>query len=254
MNTLYGSLPSLLAATVAIAIGTSVVLRDRARDEFVLFAVFCFNLGLFHLTSFFHGFSGIPLFGWGAQSISLVLPWTADRCVTALIPHEDRPRRRSRWQTIMLVLLLGAHATALFVLLSRSSGAELSTRANFWDFAHWGPWDLVSLGLHIYVILGLLVVAMRMRRAARQAVGTAAAPRLRYLLYASLAAIAFGSPAITAIGPVVTAVYLYFVAQTLLRERLLELPELAARILTLTLLIIGVTGLFALFLMWIPNK
>lgn len=254
MNTLYGSLPSLLAATVAFAIGTSVVLRDRARDEFVLFAVFCFNLGLFHLTSFFHGFSGIPLFGWGAQSISLVLPWTADRCVTSLIPHEDRPRRRSRWQTLMLVLLLGAHATALFVLLSRASGAELSTRASFWDFGHWGPWDLVSLGLHVYVVLGLLVVAMRMRRAAKQAVGTAASPRLRYLFYASLVAIAFGSPAITAIGPVVTAVYLYFVAQTLLRERLLELPELAARILTLTLLIIGVTGLLALLLMWIPNE
>ncbi|MFV8749758.1 sensor histidine kinase [Nannocystaceae bacterium ST9] len=254
MNTLYGSLPSLLAATVAFAIGTSVVLRDRARDEFVLFAVFCFNLGLFHLTSFFHGFSGIPLFGWGAQSISLVLPWTADRCVTSLIPHDDRPRRRSRWQTVMLVLLLGAHAIALFVLLSRSSGDELSTRTDFWDFARWGPWDLVSLGLQVYVILGLLVVALRMRRAARQAVGTAAAPRLRYLFYASLAAIAFGSPAITAIGPVVTAVYLYFVAQTLLRERLLELPELAARILTLTLLIVGVTGLLALLLIWIPNE
>ncbi len=254
MNTLYGSLPSLLAATVAFAIGTSVVLRDRSRDEFVLFTVFCFNLGLFHLTSFFHGFSGIPLFGWGAQSISLVLPWTADRCVTSLIPHEDRPRQRSRWQTVMLVLLLGAHATALFVMLGRASGDELSTRANFWDFAHWGPWDLVSLGLQVYVVLGLLVVATRMRRAAKQAVGTAAAPRLRYLLYASLVAIAFGSPAITAIGPVVTAVYLYFVAQTLLRERLLELPELAARILTLTLLIVGVTGLLALLLMWIPDK
>jgi two-component system sensor histidine kinase HydH len=253
MSTLYGSLPSLLAATVAFAIGTSVVLRDRARDEFVLFAVFCFNLGLFHLTSFFHGFSGIPLFGWGAQSISLVLPWTADRCVSALIPHDDRPRRRSRLQTVMLVVLLCAHATALFVLLGRASGAELSTRDSFWDFAHWGPWDLVSLGLEVYVVLGLLVVAMRMLRAARQVEGTAQAPRLRYLYYASLVAIAFGSPAITAIGPVVTAVYLYFVAQTLLRERLLELPELAARILTLTLLILGVTGLLALLLMWIPD-
>jgi two-component system sensor histidine kinase HydH len=254
MTTLYGSLPSLLAATVAFAIGTSVVLRDRARDEFVLFAVFCFNLGLFHLTSFFHGFSGIPLFGWGAQSISLVLPWTADRCVSALIPNDDRPRRRSRFQTVMLVVLLCAHATALFVLLSRASGAELSTRTNFWDFAHWGPWDLVSLGLQVYVILGLLVVAVRLLRASRQAVGTAAGPRLRYLFVASLIAIAFGSPAITAIGPVVTAVYLYFVAQTLLRERLLELPELAARILTLSLLIVGVTGLLALLLMWIPNS
>ena len=256
MSPLTGSLPSLLAATVAFAIGTSVVLRDRSRDDFVLFAVFCFNLGLFHLASFFHEFSNIPLFRWGAQSISLVLPWTADRCFSTLIPAEDRPRARSRFQTAALVVLLAAHATALFILLSRSpeQGLDAVTRQHFWDFADWGPWDLLSLGLNVFVIAGLALVARRMWRAAAQVEGTAAAPRLRYLFFASLVAIAFGSPAITAVGPVVTAVYLYFVAQTLQRERLLELPELAARILTLTLLIVAVTGVLALLLMWIPYK
>ncbi|MCA9697424.1 MAG: hypothetical protein KC431_07855, partial [Myxococcales bacterium] len=89
-GSLPASLPSLLAATVAFAIGSSVALRDRSRDDFVLFAVFCFNLGLFHLASFFRGFSSIELFGWAAQSISLVLPWTADRCFSTLIPADDR--------------------------------------------------------------------------------------------------------------------------------------------------------------------
>ena len=239
---------------MAFAIGTSVVLRDRSRDDFVLFAVFCFNLGLFHLASFFRGFAGIALFGWGAQSISLVLPWTADRCFSTLIPADERPRRRSTLQTLLLVVVLGAHATALFVLLSRSpgEGLEVAIRENFWDFAAWGPWDFVSVGLDAYVIISLLLVALRMNRAANAAEGTATAPRLRYLFYASLVAIVFGSPALTAIGPVVTAVYLYFVAQTLQRERLLELPELAARILTLTLMIVSVTGLLALLLLWIP--
>jgi two-component system, NtrC family, sensor histidine kinase HydH len=256
VNPLTGSLPSLLTATVAFAIGTSVVLRDRSRDDFVLFAVFCFNLGLFHLASFFHEFSDITLFRWGAQSISLVLPWTADRCFSSLIPAEERPRRRSRLQTAILVVLLGAHATALFILLSRSpeQGLDAVTRERFWDFSDWGPWDLVSAGLNAYVIVGLAFVARRMWRAAKQAEGTATAPRLRYLFYASMIAIVLGSPAITAIGPVVSAVYLYFVAQTLQRERLLELPELAARIMTLALLIIAVTGLLALLLLWIPSK
>jgi signal transduction histidine kinase len=256
LNPLTGSLPSLLTATVAFAIGTSVVLRDRSRDDFVLFAVFCFNLGLFHLASFFHEFSDITLFRWGAQSISLVLPWTADRCFSSLIPAEERPRRRSSLQTAILVLLLGAHATALFILLSRSpeQGLDAVTRERFWDVSDWGPWDLVSVGLNAYVIVGLAFVARRMWRAAKQAEGTATAPRLRYLFYASMIAIVLGSPAITAIGPVISAVYLYFVAQTLQRERLLELPELAARIMTLALLIIAVTGLLALLLLWIPSK
>ena len=89
MGNLSGSLPSLLAAIVAFAIGTSVVLRDRARDEYVLFAVFCFNLGLFHLASFFGDFTEIALVTWGAQSISLVLPWTADRCFQSLLPKTE---------------------------------------------------------------------------------------------------------------------------------------------------------------------
>lgn len=256
MSPLTGSLPSLLAATVAFAIGTSVVLRDRSRDDFVLFGVFCFNLGLFHLASFFYEFSQIPLFRWGAQSISLVLPWTGDRCFSTLIPSDERPRRRSRLQTAILVILLCAHATALFILLSRSPdhGLDALSRERFWNFAAWGPWDLVSFGLTAYVVFGLAFVALRMWRAANAAEGTATAPRLRYLFFASMFAIVFGSPAITAIGPIVSAVYLYFVAQTLQRERLLELPELAARILTLAMLIIVVTGLLALLLLWIPAK
>jgi hypothetical protein len=47
-----------------------------------------------------------------------------------------------------------------------------------------------------------------MWRAAKAAEGTATAPRLRYLFFASMVAIVFGSPAITAIGPNVSAVYL----------------------------------------------
>ena len=39
--------------------------------QFVLFGVFCFNLGLFHLGRFFWQFSQLPIFGWFAQTISL---------------------------------------------------------------------------------------------------------------------------------------------------------------------------------------
>ncbi len=242
-SSLYESLPSLLAATVAFAIGTSVVLRDRNRDEFVLFAVFCFNLGLFHLARFFHGFSGVALFGWGAQTISLVLPWTADRCFSSLVPSGG-PRRRGRVRTVMLALLMVAQTIAFFVLVGRSPFAAGELQE--------GPWQAVSIGLDVYVVVGLLLASLRMWRAAKAAEGTATAPRLRYLFYASLFALAFGSPLIPAIGPIVTAVYLYFVAQTLLRERLLDLPEVLARIATLTLLVIAGTALFSLLLLWVP--
>jgi signal transduction histidine kinase len=244
-SSLYESLPSLLAATVAFAIGTSVVLRDRNRDEFVLFAVFCFNLGLFHLARFFHGFSGVALFGWGAQTLSLVLPWTADRCFSSLVPA-DGPRPSVKVRTILLGVLLVVQAVAFLVVVGRAPGAEEELRG--------GPWPLISIGLDAYVIVGLLLVSLRMWRAARAAEGTATGPRLRYLFYASLVALALGSPLIPAVGPIVTAVYLYFVGQTLLRERLLDLPEVLARIATLTLLVLSGTALFALLLVWVPSQ
>lgn len=246
LGSIYSSLPSLLAATVAFAIGTSVVLRDRSRDEYVLFAVFCFNLGLFHLATFFHGILENAAFLWGAQTISLVLPWSADRCFRSLVPGESTPRKRSRIRTIALVVLILAQAAAFFTLLGISPLRIEELQQ--------GPWRLISMGLNAYVVFGLLLVAMRMWRAARASEGTATAPRLRYLFYASLVALAFGSPLVPAMGPIVTAVYLYFVAQTLQRERLLELPEVLARIATLTLLVVGITGLFSLLLLWIPTQ
>ena len=90
VTSLSESLSSLLAATVAFAIGSSVVLRDRSREQFVLFAVFCFNLGLFHLARFFFGFSSVALFGWFATTISLFLPWSADRCFSSFVPAARR--------------------------------------------------------------------------------------------------------------------------------------------------------------------
>jgi signal transduction histidine kinase len=231
------SLSSLLAATVAIAIGTSVVLRDRAREQFVLFAVFCFNLALFHLARFFFGFSGLGLFGWFAQTISLLLPWSAERCFSSFVPATGG-RDRARLQSTLVVVLVVAQTAALV----------------FPPITAHEAWVFVPYALWAYVVVGLLFAAQRMWRAARAARGTAVAPRLRYLYYASVAALALGSPAVPFLGPIVTAVYLYFVAQTLVRERLLDLPEVAGRIASAAIMVVIVTALYALLLLWIPAR
>jgi two-component system sensor histidine kinase HydH len=237
VTSLSESLSSLLAATVAFAIGTSVVLRDRRRDQFVLFGVFCFNLGLYHLGRFFFGFSSLPLFGWFAQTISLLLPWSADRSLSSFVPAVGH-RGGGRIQTTFGVLLVAAQTVSLFF--------PAVTELPGWRVV---PWVLAG-----YVLGGLLWASMRVWQAARAAEGTATAGRLRYLFYASLVALVFGSPLVPSVGPIVTAVYLYFVAQTLVRERLLDLPEVAMRILSLSLLVVVVTSLYALLLLWIPTS
>ncbi len=232
---LSDTLSSLLAATVAFAIGTSVVLRDRRRDQFVLFGVFCFNLGLFHLGRFFLQFSGLPIFGWFAQTISLLLPWTAQRSLSSFVPAmEGRPV--GRIQRSVGIALVVAQTVALF----------------FPSLRELPEWEVVPILLGVYVIGGLSLATTRVWRAARAVEGTSAAKRLRYLFYVSLAALVLGVPWVPSVGPIVTAVYLYFVAQTLVRERLLDLPEVALRIASLSLLVVVVTGLYALLLLWIP--
>lgn len=234
-SNLYASLSSLLAAAVAIAIGISVFLRDRSRDQFRLFAAFCLNLGLFHLARFFAGFPGLPLSIWIAQTVSLFLPFTADRCFSGFIPAAGAPPKNVVQTPILAVLLIAQALALLFPALTEDP-----------------TWVVVSALVQIYVIGGLFYATMRMWRAARAAEGTAAAPRLRYLFYASLLALALGQPGIPVVGPIVTAVYLYFMAQTLVRERLLDLPEILGRIATMTLLVITVTAVYAALLLWVP--
>jgi signal transduction histidine kinase len=243
VGSLSESLPPLLAALVAFAIGASVLLRDRKRDEFLLFAVFCFNLGFFHFTSFFYVFSKVALFEWLAKSMSLVLPWTADRCFAYLVPNmRSRPRRGISTALMVLVLLL--HMLGLFALLREQPNEDAAILGI--------SWAALTIALDFYVAVALLLVAQRMWRATQAAQGTAAASRMRYLFYASLVALIFGSPLIPAIGPIVTAVYLYFVAQALVRERLLDLPEIVSRIATLTALVITLTVLFGALILMIP--
>ncbi len=243
VESLYDSLPSLLAATVAFAIGASGVLRERGRDELVPFAVFCFNLGLIHLARFFHGFTDVAVFAWVGQTISLVLPWSASRCFDNILPVEARPRAPVL-RTIGMGALLVAQSIAFFAVVGVAP-VEGSVALQVW----W--WVSIALGTYVVGALGL--VLRRIWRAAQAAEGTAKGPRLRYLFVASAVTLALGSPLLPAVGPVVTAVYLYFVAQTLERERLLELPELVAKISTLALLVVAVSAVYAALLLWIPT-
>jgi two-component system, NtrC family, sensor histidine kinase HydH len=243
------SLSSLLAATVAFAIGTSVVLRDRSRQQTVRLAVFCFNLGLYHLARFFHGFVGGEAFAWFGQTIALLLPWTADRLLASFVPSSGT----RRWQPGS-----GLRTTLGFSLFVAQT---ISLVVPEIDEYPW--WEVVPWTLAVYVIGGLLFASMRLWWAARAARQTALAPRLRYLFYASLVALAVSIvPLATSalgwrlaggVGPIVTAVYLYFVEQTLRRERLLDLPEIATRILSLSVLVLLVTGLYAALLVWIDQ-
>lgn len=235
-SNLYASLSSLLAAAVAAAIGISVYLRDRSRRQFSRFFVFCLSLCLFHLARFFAGLPSLPRSQWVADSLSLLLPVLADRFLSSFFPAAGPAPGRNPLQGPLLGVLLVFQVIALVLPLLADE-----------------PWWLVvDVSIKIYVVGGLFYAVMRLWRAAQAAEGTAAGPRLRYLFYASLIALALGQPGIPVIGPIITAVYLYFMAQTLTRERLLDLPEILGRIASMALLVVTVTAVYAALVLWVP--
>ncbi|MFY0538387.1 hypothetical protein [Nannocystis pusilla] len=235
-SNLYASLSSLLAAAVAAAIGISVYLRDRERVQFSRFFAFCLSLCLFHLARFFAGLPSLPRSQWVADTLSLLLPLMADRFLSGFFPAAGPAPGRNPLQGPLLGVLLVLQVIALI----------------FPQLADEPWWVVVDISITTYVVGGLFFAVMRMWRAARAAEGTAAGPRLRYLFYAALIALALGQPGIPVIGPIATAVYLYFMAQTLTRERLLDLPEILARIASMTLLVITVTAVYAALVLWVP--
>lgn len=233
---LYASLSSLLAAAVASAIGTSVYLRDRSRDQFQRFFAFCLGLGLFHLARFFAVWPSLPRSQWVADTLGLLLPLMADRFFSRLIPAAGPAPGSNPLQGPLLGVLLVAQVVALVLP----------------PLSHEPWWVVVDVAIQFYVVGGLFYAVTRLWRAARAAGGTAASSRLRYLFYASLIALALGHPGIPVLGPIVTAVYLYFMAQTLTRERLLDLPEILGRIASMSLLVVTVTAVYAALVLWVP--
>lgn len=233
---LYASLSSLLAAAVAAAIGTSVYLRDRTRDQFQRFFGFCLVLGLFHLARFFAGLPGLARSQWIANTLCLLLPLLADRFFNGFIPTARPAPGTNPLQGPLLGVLLTAQ---VIVLAFPGLGAD-----------PW--WRVVDAAIDLYVVSGLFFVVTRLWRAARAAEGTAARPRLLYLFSASLLALALGHPGIPVVGPIITAVYLYFMAQTLTRERLLDLPEILGRIASMAVLVVTVTAVYAALVLWLP--
>jgi len=185
-------LSSLLAATVAFAIGGSVVLRDRTRRQNVRFAMFCFNLGLFHLSRFLFGFANVDIFERLSHTIALFLPWTADRLLVSFVPTSGR----RRWQP----------GSGLRVTLGFGLFVAQTISLIFPEITEFAWWDVVPVSLGVYVVGGLGWASMRLWWAARAAEKPALAPRLRYLFYASLIALGLGIFPVEGIGPIFPAV------------------------------------------------
>ncbi len=238
------SLSALLAAIVSFAIGSSVVLRDRRQRAYRLFAVFCFVLCAWHITTFLQA----TLEWESVYFVSLVgavaIPIASIRFFRVFLADERHARPATpRW---MVPLAVGFVVAIGYAIAFRRYKLH-----HAWTF---------TLALGSYVFVGLYASMLELYGKYRRTIARVEKTRIKYLLIGGLAAITFaatdflpkaGVP-FPAFGNVLTIVYLYFISQTLFRYRLLDLTELLGRMVVIATFVLILAAIYGLLVAWIP--
>lgn len=233
MNT--QTLSALVAAIVGLAVGGAVLLRDPRRGVHALFATFAFNVAAQRLLMFLASTQDSnSILHWSAMLAAVSLPATAQRFFRAFLGDEAGPPPMSRITLVGAALLYLALLSSLFLATP----------------VHTSQWFL--LGLLSYVFLGLYLSVYYLYRRYRRTPSRVEKIRLLYLLVGGLATVTASIldlvPWAPSVGNIFITIYLFFLSQTLVRYRLLDLNELLGRMVVLAALASISTIIYGLLL------
>jgi signal transduction histidine kinase len=229
------TLSALVAAIVGLAVGGAVLLRDPRRSVHALFATFAFNVAIQRLLMFLSSSqdSG-SLLRWAAILAAVSLPATAQRFFRAFLGDDAGPPPMSR------ITLVGAALLYLVLLSSLFLATPI----------HTSKWFYVCF--LTYVFLGLYLSIYYLYRRYRRTPSRVEKIRLLYLLVGGLATVTAAIldlvPWAPSVGNIFITIYLYFLSQTLVRYRLLDLNELLGRMVVLAALASISTIIYGLLL------
>jgi two-component system, NtrC family, sensor histidine kinase HydH len=231
----------VLGAVLSVSLGLSVLLRERNRLVPRSFFLFTAGVGaLFALAALRSG-PGRDLWPAGVL-LSLATGWLGIRFFFLLMHGQ---RRFPHWKGPLAM-------TTLQVVLAGFFAAGLPGGA--------APWQLRLLeGLFLVYCTGWVLADML--RLARRTTHRAALGRVQ-LLFAATALLALVFPATRvgwaqspvwhATGNGAVLLYLYFLSQTILHQRLLDLDEMLTRLAVLAGLVAGIAAIYLGMLSWIP--
>jgi two-component system, NtrC family, sensor histidine kinase HydH len=234
------ALSALLASLVTLAIGASVLLRDRRRRTFTTFATFTLTVALYHLFTFFAAALGSSWYSWIALWPASFIPPSSLRFFRAFIAEMGGKVRTPRFTYIWT----GAALAALLY-------------SGIWRPIHDTLWFRVPFVL--YVFGGLYRCVLDLYRQYRATITRVEKARIRYLMIGGFVATTLAltdflprfDVAFPTIGNVLTILYLYFLSQTLFRYRLLDLNELLGKMVVLGSLVLILTIVYGLLLAWV---
>ncbi|HLU64918.1 MAG TPA: ATP-binding protein [Kofleriaceae bacterium] len=240
MNVL--AISSLLASLVILAIGASVLLRDRTRRTYTSFAAFTFMVSAWHLCNFIAMATREPLVEWLALWPAATIPPVALRFFREFLaePSIGGVRRPPR---VSLVWTIAAYLALLYSAVF----GPVHNRLMF----------QVPFAAYVYGSLYRCVYELYLQY--RHTAGRVARTRIRYLMLGGLVAITLAMTdsldrfgvAWPTLGNVLSILYLYFLSQTLFRFRLLDVHELVGKMVVLGTLVVLLWATYGLLLAWV---
>jgi hypothetical protein len=234
------ALSALVAAIVGLSIGGSVLLREPRRSTHVLFATFAFNIALAKLFSFFAAYVYTDFFHWAVMLAAVSLPATAQRFIQAFLGDEAGPPPLSRSTVAGAIIFYLALCASHFI----DPAHPLHTRTWF------------GVAFVAYVFAGLYLSVYYLYRRYRATPSRVEKIRLLYLVVGGVATVSLALLELLPGGPsfanIVITIYLFFLSQTLVRYRLLDLNELLGRMMVLATLVLIVTLVYGVLVKWVP--
>lgn len=224
---------ALIGAFVTVAVMTGLLLRRRRRRTDVIFAILCVALVVWFLATFLRGIYGSDPWHRVQLALAALVPAAMIRLFSELMPWSNVRGRR---------LMNAAYPASVIVAV-----AALSPLGNL-------PAVQIITGVYIGVIV--LLASRVMMDSQDVAKGTIEHARRRYLaigasLVTLLAIIGdleqVRGPA-TSIGHLAVMLYVFFLAQVILRDRLLDLNEFIGRMMILGILAILFAAISALLI------
>jgi two-component system sensor histidine kinase HydH len=222
---------SLFCGALALAIGLSILLRGRIRRPQLFFAGFAIDMGLWYLAQWLYRWAQLDVWARSTAVLAVLLPQFALHLFEAIMPH---PSKRSS-----LLRTAGLLAVPMFVLAVTPLHERRWARASIF---------LYVLGL---VAAGLGSMAIRASRSG----SLATTRRVHFLvLIGALAGVFsladflwFVVAPLPPVGAVLSTVFLFVLAQSLNRERLVDLYDLLGHLVVHTALAFCLAGIFYVF-------
>jgi signal transduction histidine kinase len=222
---------SLFCGILALAIAVSILLRGRTRRAQILFAAFAGDIGLWYLAQWLYQWVRADVWARFTAVLAVLLPQFALHLFEAIVPQ---PGRRSLLLRVAGILLV----PVLVLVLSPQHQHGLARGAVF----------LYVFGL---ITAGLWSLLLRGGRSPSRAVQR----RVRFLVLIGALAAAFsladflwfiGAP-LPPVGAVLSIVFLFVLAESMTRERLVDLYDILGQLVVSTALAFSLAGMFYVF-------